>query len=194
MHLACETPSVGPAALVAACLQAALPRLETARSVLRAPRIEDFGYYAEIALGPSGHHILETPSREAAWMDFAQTIAMWILRGHGLWAVEAKSDSEVLGFVLIGFEPGDNEPELGYMFRERAMGKGLAAEAARAALAHAYETLQLPGLVSVIDPDNVRSRRLAERLGAERDATAEAAYCGETLIYRYPKPGVPRCA
>jgi len=179
---------------MAASLQATLPRIETARSVLRAPRMEDFGYYAEIVLGPRGGHILEFPSREAAWMDFAQMTATWILRGHGLWTVEARLGSEVLGFVLLGFEPGDEEPELGYMFRECAVGKGLAAEAARAALAHAYETLRLPGLVSTVDPDNVRSRRLAERLGAERDTAAEATCPGDVLIYRYPKPDAVRCA
>lgn len=188
MIMSCETPSTGPAAAMAAALQASIPTLETARLYLRAPRIEDFPYYAEIACGTRGVHLLEEASRENAWFDFSQMVANWVLRGHGIWAVVAKAEDRVAGFALLGFEPGDLEPELGYMFRDWAEGHGLAAEAATAARDHGFETLGLPTLVSTIDHENTRSAALAERLGAVRDATAEAAHEHKIMVYRHDAP------
>lgn len=186
--LPCETPSIGAAAALAANFQSLVPVLETERLCLRAPHIGDFKYYAEITVGPRGQHILEDPTREAAWYDFTQMIAGWTLRGHGLWTVELKSDGTVLGFVLLGFEPGDHEAELGFMLRAVAEGKGYAREAALAARDYGYAVLEMPTLVSTIEPANKRSCKLAERLGARRDLKAEAAMPDDILVYRHPAP------
>lgn len=188
MTFACETPSTGAAAAQAARMALTIPSIDTARLHLRAPRIDDFPVYAEITAGPRGVHILDDPTREAAWLDFTQMVATWVLRGHGLWTVQTKADDAVIGFVLLGFEPGDHEPELGYMFREAAEGQGFANEAAIAARDFGFDMLGLPSLVSTIDPDNHRSCRLAERLGASRDSAAEAAFDEDILVYRHPMP------
>ena len=184
-----EIATPGPAADAAARMQAALPRLETARLILRAPRLEDFEIYARIGASDRGRHLVaDNTDRAALWLDFTQMVATWLLRGHGVWTVEARTDGAVLGFVLIGFEPGDHEPELGYLFRETAEGRGYAQEAATAARDHALTTLALPGLVSTINPDNARSIRLATRLGAARDFPAEAAHGNTIRVYRHPTP------
>ncbi len=185
----CETPSTGPAARMAARMQAMLPVLETPRLRLRAPRIEDFEHYAEITDGPRGAHILDDPTRENAWYDFTQMVAAWALHGFGLWTVQTRADDRVAGFVLLGFEPGDHEPELGYMFRTWAEGQGFAAEAAIAARDYGFATLKLASLVSTIDHGNTRSAKLAERLGATRDAAAEAAHDNAILVYRHTDAG-----
>ena len=136
-----EIATPGPAADAAARMQAALPRLETARLILRAPRLEDFEIYARIGASDRGRHLVaDNTDRAALWLDFTQMVATWLLRGHGVWTVEARTDGAVLGFVLIGFEPGDHEPELGYLFRETAEGRGYAQEAATAARDHALTT------------------------------------------------------
>ena len=180
-----EIPGAGPAAAFAAELRAKLPVLETARLVLRAPRIEDFAHYAEIATGPKGRFLIEDGSRQDAWFDFANMVGAWLLRGHGLWVVDLKATGETVGFVVLGFEPGDHEPELGYMFRAAFEGEGYASEASAAARAHGLDTLALPGLVSTIDPDNAASIRLAERLGGLRDMAAEAAHGDRIRVYRH---------
>jgi RimJ/RimL family protein N-acetyltransferase len=180
-----EIPSPGPAADFAATLQAMLPVLSTERLTLRAPRLEDFETYAEISDGPRGRFLIDAPSREAAWFDFVQVTATWLLRGYGAWTIEDTASSEVLGFVLLGFEPGDNEPELGYLLRESAEGRGIASEAARAIRAHAFGPLNMPTLISTVDHANTRSAALAERLGGVRDPKSEAAYNGEIRVYRY---------
>ncbi|MCI2400690.1 GNAT family N-acetyltransferase [Aliiroseovarius subalbicans] len=190
-----EQPSTGGAADLAAALQAALPQLETARLILRAPRIEDFDTYAAIMMSERAAFMGGPMSRRDAWLDFTQVIATWHLHGHGLWSVTTKADNALVGFVLLGMEYDNREPELGYFFLEEAEGQGFATEAALAARAHG-ETLALPSLVSYIVPANARSVRLALRIGATPDTQA-AEQLSETvgedvLVLRHwaPTPAV----
>ncbi len=182
-----EISATGPAADFAQKLQSTLPQLGTDRLTLRAPRIDDFQAYAEIACGPRGVFLDGPLSRRDAWLDFAQLVATWVLRGHGLWTVTLTESKEVLGFAFVGFESGDHEHELGFLFREIAEGHGYAAEAATAVRGYAFDVLGMKTLVSTIDPDNARSARLAARLGGVRDAMAEAAHDNQILVYRYAK-------
>jgi RimJ/RimL family protein N-acetyltransferase len=175
MNAAHERPVPGPAADFAAILAKQLPVIETDRLRLRAPALSDFDAWAEIFTGPAGLHLGGPFDRDDAFTEFAATCGLWLLRGHGLWTVEPKAAGEVLGFVLIGFEPGDQEPELGYLFRSGAEGQGYASEAALALRDHAFLTLDLDRLVSYIDSDNLRSIRVAERLGAIQAADFKGA-------------------
>jgi RimJ/RimL family protein N-acetyltransferase len=174
------TPLPGPAADFGAALRTRLPRIETPRCVLRAPRLEDAPAWIAIMAPDAEGHLGGPHTEDRAFTEFAATVGLWLLRGHGLWTVTDHGD-RVLGFVLVGFEPGDQAPELGWLFLPEARGQGLAAEAAAAARAHALGPLGLPELVSYIDPGNTASRRLAERLGARREpAPVEGA-----LVYRH---------
>jgi RimJ/RimL family protein N-acetyltransferase len=150
--------------------------------------MDDFEAWAEVLCGPAGSWLDGPFDRDAAFVEFAASVGLWLLRGHGVWTVEASADGAVLGFVLIGFEPGDAEPELGYLFRPAAEGQGFATEAATAALAHARDTLRLAALVSYVAPGNHRSAALAKRLGARRDPAAEAALGDDTLVFRHFGP------
>lgn len=182
-----ESLSTGPAAAIAAQMQALVPVLETERMILRAPRIEDFDAFAQMLAPPRGKFYGDTQTREDAWGEFMQLNATWLLRGYGAWALTHRETGDVLGFVQIGAEPGDWEPELGWVVSHSAEGHGFATEAAIAIRSYAFHTLKLPSLVSYVDEDNTRSRRLAERLGAARDATAEA-YLNEDevcCVYRH---------
>ncbi len=194
MTLPHECPATGPTAALAAQIQGHVPRIETARLILRAPRIEDFETYAEIACSDRATGIGGPMTRAEAWADFAQVCVTWYLRGHGGWTVVRREGGAPLGFVLIGFEPGDRAPELGFLFTAAAEGQGFAAEAAQAARDHGFGPFALESLVSYIDPANTRSIALAERLGAMRDAEAEAALGPDVvcLVYRHA-PGAARC-
>lgn len=181
-----ETPShTSNAAALADRLRGLIPVLHTERLRLRAPMLTDFATYADLALAPRGRFILAEPDREDAWFDFNGMIACWLLRGHGLWTVEKRQDGEIAGFVLIGFEPGDHEPELGYMFVERAEGQGFASEAARAVKTFAFTSLGFETLVSIVDHDNHRSVRVAQKLGGVRDPAAERAHGDAAYVFRY---------
>lgn len=173
----------GPAADVAAALGAQLPVIETARLRLRAPNLADFEAWAEIFTGPAGPHLGGPFTRDEAFIEFATSCGLWLLRGHGVLTVEAKAGGDALGFVLIGFEPGDQEPELGYLFRPAAEGQGFATEAATALRDHAFDTLGMERLVSYIDPDNAGSVRVARRPGATRIAELDGA---EVWVHPWP--------
>lgn len=164
-----ETP---PKAHARPEIVAAIPVLETARLRLRPPQLNDFPVLIEIEESLADTD-LRSDTREEAWFNFMQMSATWLLRGHGWWTVEDRS-GQSCGFVGLGFEPGDREPELGYLLTADARGKGYATEAAMAARDHARHHLQLPSLVSYISPKNAASRNVAQKLGAARDSKTEA--------------------
>jgi RimJ/RimL family protein N-acetyltransferase len=182
-------PIPGPAADFAALLSARLPRIETARTILRAPMLADAPAWIAIMVPDADGHLGGPHTQAGAFTEFAATVGLWLLRGHGLWTVTDRED-RVLGFVLIGFEPGDQAPELGWLFLPEARGRGYATEAAAAARAHALDTAGLPELVSYIDPANTRSQRLAQRLGARRAGRIADAQTGAWVeIWRHaPAP------
>ena len=167
----CTRPPEGAAAAEAARMAAALPRLETARCVLRAPVLADLPLWTALHQGPEAAFLGGPLGDEEAYLSLCGYVAGWLLHGHGLWAVESRADGALLGFVLVGLEWGDREPELGWMLAEGARGQGYATEAARAARDHART--MLPALVSYMAPDNAASAGVAARLGARRDASAE---------------------
>ena len=175
---ACETPPTGAAAVFALQLQSQLPTFVTDRLILRAPKVEDFEAYAEIVCSDRGRFMGGPFSREDAWADFCNATANWILHGHGLWTIGHAGD--VAGFAVLGFEPGDEEPELGFFLRDRFERRGIAFEAAEVIRDHAFESLRWSTLVSYVDPANARSVRLAQRLGARL-----AGHIDGSAIYRY---------
>jgi RimJ/RimL family protein N-acetyltransferase len=185
-----ERPSTGPAAALAARLCAAVPAIETPRLRLRAPRIEDFDAYAAIVCGPEGVHVGGPLDREEAWLDFAQMVAGWLLRGAGLFSVERRDDGRLIGFVPLNHEFGDPEMELGWFLIPEAEGRGFATEAAEAARRCAAEDLGLRGLVSYVAEDNPRSIRVAERLGAAPEP-ARHPEDAEVIVFRHPAPETP---
>ncbi|SMY06224.1 GNAT family N-acetyltransferase [Flavimaricola marinus] len=183
-----ETPMTGALAERARAALALFPVIETERLRLRPAEIDDFGTYADIYSSPRWDHG-EPFDDEDIWLDFCQLVAGWLLRGIGLMAVTDQGDDALLGFVLINHEYGDPEIELGWMLTAQAEGKGIATEAATAIRRHG-EQLGLTSLVSYIGPTNTRSARVAMRMGAQRDASAEADYPGEIHVYRHPAPKV----
>lgn len=175
---ACETPPTGAAAVFALQLQTELPTFVTERLILRAPKVEDFECYAAIMCSERARFMGGPFVREDAWADFCNATANWILHGHGMWTIGHAGD--LAGFVMLGFEPGDAEPELGFMLLPRFEGRGIAFEAAARAKAHAFDGLGWHSLVSYVDAGNARARMLAERLGGRQDGQIDG-----NQIYRY---------
>jgi RimJ/RimL family protein N-acetyltransferase len=181
----------GLAARLAARLSALVPVLDTARTRLRALRLSDMDAWAEILGSDRARFMGGAMTRDDAFVELAASAGGWMLRGTGFWAVEDRATGAVLGFAGVNMEPSDREPELGWFLRERAEGQGYAFEAARAARDWAWAQ-GIPSLVSYVDPGNARSARLAARLGAARDARAEAAFAGTAdagvEVWRHPPP------
>ena len=158
------------------------PILKTERLVLRAPRMTDFEDYSALMQSERAVHMGGPFDREGAWYAFCHDTAQWLLMGHGALMVEA--DGQTVGQVAINFGPLFPEHELGWLVYAGAEGKGYALEAAQCLKDWGRETLGLPSLVSYVDHNNHRSRRLAERLGAVLDADA-ARPDPDDLVYRH---------
>ncbi|HVZ92506.1 MAG TPA: GNAT family N-acetyltransferase [Rhizomicrobium sp.] len=147
-----------------------IPRLETERLILRGLRQEDFEPLAEIMADPDVARYLsgEPLTRAETWRSLAIALGHWKLRGYGLWAVERKSDGAFLGRVGMINPEGWPGLEIGWTLGKPHWGKGYATEAARAAMDYAFCTQPVGRLISCIDPDNLASQRVAQRLGETR--------------------------
>ena len=167
-------------------IAAAIPELRTERLILRAPRAEDYATLEPIWRSERGRFIGGPFNEEDAWLDFAQAVAGWVLRGIGYWTITRAEDATVLGLIGVGAETADPELEFGWLLTAEAEGHGYALEAARAVRSYAFGTLGLKTLVSFIDKDNDRSVALAEKLGAQPDASAvPAASADQDYAYRH---------
>jgi len=169
---------------------AAIPVLETERLLLRAPRLSDFEVLEPIWRTERGIYMGGPFTQEDAWLDYAQAVAGWVLRGIGYWTVTDKA-GQVLGFIGIGAETADPELEFGWLFTAQAEGFGYATEAARAVHAYAFHTLGLKTLVSFVDRRNTRSEALARRLGAvEDDTVLPPELAAEDFAFRHSKGAI----
>ena len=164
--------------------------LRTERLTLRRPAARDWPAWR--AFFESERSRAHGGPRELgqSWRRFAGTLGHWEFHGFGLWAVTLTGDDTALG-LIGGFYPADwPEKEIGWMILSAdAEGKGIAHEAATAAIDHAYTVWNWPTAVSYISHDNTRSIALAERLGARLDADApNPRPDSPCLVYRHPNP------
>lgn len=165
-----------------------IPELTTERLRLRGFRESDFEAYAAIMADPEVARFLgagSALSRDDAWRQMAMILGHWVLRGFGLWAVEEKTTGRLLGRIGCHYPEGFPAFEIGYTLGRDAWGRGYAREGAAAALAYARDVLHRQEIVSVIRPDNVRSIRVAESLGAVAAERVEF-FGGLSVLYRYP--------
>jgi RimJ/RimL family protein N-acetyltransferase len=98
--------------------------------------------------------------------------------GFGPYAVVKKQARELIGYCgLFLFPDGNGQPEieLGYRLSRRAWGNGYASEAAKAVRNFAFSRPGIQRLIAMIDPANMASIRVAEKIGMhyEKDVIFE---------------------
>ncbi|MDW3183260.1 GNAT family N-acetyltransferase [Roseobacter sp.] len=162
-----------------------IPRLETGRLILRGPEPEDYpdfkatftSYRARFMGGPLNAY--------EAWMLYAAEIGHWQIRGYGMWMIHDKASDETLG-MAGGWKPAKwPEAEIAWVIWPDKAGKGYALEATHKVRDYLYREKAWDAAVSYIDPKNLDSIRLAERLGAVKDPAA-ATIDGNDAVYRHP--------
>jgi ribosomal-protein-alanine N-acetyltransferase len=116
-----------------------------------------------------------SPAESAALVERIE--ASFETNGFGLWAVEVPGETECIGFV--GLAPVDFDVffapavEVGWRLARAFWGRGLATEAARAAVAFGFQEHRLREVVSFTTGENRRSRAVMERLGMRHDPTED---------------------
>ena len=163
----------------------AAPRLETEHLVLRMFQEGDFEAYARIGADPDVARYIGNGlplTRQEAWRGLAAHIGHWALRGYGMYALEEKATGEFVG--RAGFFDPEGWPgfEIGWTLARECWGRGCATEAARRLLDHAFADLGREHVISVIQPGNAASVRVAERIGERLERTVELGG-REVLIY-----------
>ena len=160
--------------------------ISTDRLLLRQWRRTDFEPIAEFLQDPVQTRHLGGGQKtlSEAWNWFCGAVGEWQLLGRGMFAVESKDDQSLTGWCGL-WQPIDlAEPELAWSLFPSAQGKGYATEAAERVQHWAAFDLGLPPLFSFVHPDNIASRALAERLGAEIES--ETTFRGRPrLVYRH---------
>ena len=151
-----------------------VPRVVTERLLLREWLPSDRVPFGHLNADPRVAQFLGGPLDRAASDALIDRIEVrWASDGHGLWAVERRTDRAFLGFVGLAapmFEAAFTPcVEVGWRLDPAAWGHGYATEGARAALRFGFEELGLAELVSFTVPANLRSRAVMERLGMVRD-------------------------
>jgi RimJ/RimL family protein N-acetyltransferase len=178
-------------------------RLESARLVLRRVTSDDLPFFTRIHALPAVARYLwpesrpRSPEQTAAWLR--NTLTSYEQLALGYLAVVRKEDGALIGrcglmeFVVEAETPEHGirrgwfgreeapagvaltfECELGYTFDPAVWGQGFAAEAARGVRDYARNVLRLSYVISAILPQNARSRRVAERSGAQPDGQMDA--------------------
>jgi RimJ/RimL family protein N-acetyltransferase len=143
-----------------------IPQIETDRTVMRGWRPDDVDPYGRWMADPEvSRYIGGMLDAEQAWRSVAAHIGHWQLRGYGQWAVERKEDQALIGRVGLWNPGGWVGLEVGWTLRRDAWGRGYAQETAHAAIQWAWDNLATEALISVIDPRNAASIKVAERLG-----------------------------
>ena len=167
-----------------------LPALETPRLLLYELVPGDLDFVAAMLADPDVSRYYERRFERAdaqVWLD--RQLDRYRNWGHGLWLVRERATGLPVGQVGLALQEVDGvrRPEVGWLLAREYWGRGYATEAGAGVLAAGFERWQYPEVISLIRPENIPSRRVAERLGM--DPGAEVEFHGfRHIVYRSLPP------
>lgn len=123
---------------------------------LREPTGSDLAAFERFADDPEFAFFWRSPEGQAASKRSG---------ARHLFAVE--HGNELVGLVSLRVSTVDRTADLGYAVARPYWGRGIATEAARRVVDHAFDELRLEKVWCHIDPRNVASVRVAEKLGMQ---------------------------
>lgn len=148
--------------------------IKTERLLLRPWCEEDLESFAKLNADP---RVMEFFPRVMPREDsdlFARKIMMLLeQQGWGYWAASIPGQADFIGAIGLAHVSFDADftpaVEVGWRLAYDFWNKGYATEGARAALKYGFETLKLDEIVSLTSVNNVRSRRVMEKIGMTHD-------------------------
>ncbi len=159
--------------------------IETERLILRSFREEDVDAMAQLFANPDFMRFsLGAFTERKKTVDFIEKVMGWDRAGMpSQFAVVSRGEHAVIGYCGFHHHPEvPGEVEIGYRLHPDYWNRGLITEAARAVRDHAFADLKLPRVISLIHPENIPSRRVAEKNGMKVEK--EITFRGfPTLVY-----------
>jgi len=152
--------------------------LKTKRLILRPWKETDLAPFAELNADPNVmEYFPSTLSRQESDNLARRIQAKMEERGYGMWAVAIPGVADFIGFIGLNNEDKSSFPahftpavEIGWRLASEYWGKGYATEGAQAVLAYGFENLNLEEIVSFTAVQNMRSRRIMEKIGMHHDS------------------------
>ena len=159
-----------------------IPIVETERLLLRGWKESDLDPLAHMMANPEVTRFIGgVQPRSSVWRAIAMYVGLWALRGYGFWVVERKSDGAFLGRVGLWRPESWPDIELAWSLDRPYWGNGYATEAARAVIDYGFLNLEVPKLVSLINPENGASQRVAMRLGETKGPPITVELYGQSF-------------
>ncbi len=103
--------------------------------------------------------------------QLTEIIDHWHRHGFGLWAVIDREDGSFLGECGLRYRSDGGQVEISYGLAQSAWGRGLATEAALAAMDHGFRVIGLGKVTAIAKASNLASHRVMEKLGMHLAAT-----------------------
>lgn len=139
--------------------------IETERLMLRPLTRTDVDQIVDLHGDPRVNQFVPFFSYDQALHRISEIEQQWSQRGHGIFAVELKTTGEFIGRSGLNYWSEFDEVELGWILKPEAWGRGYATEAGQSCLEWGFSRLDVRYLTAMIDPANIASARVAERLG-----------------------------
>ena len=160
-------------------------QIETERLILRSFREEDVDAMAELFANPDfmRFSLGVYTERKQTVAVIEKVMALDRAGAPSLFAVAPRGADTVIGYCGFHHHPEvPGEVEIGYRLHPDYWNRGLITEAARAVRNHAFADLKLPRVISLVHPENIPSRRVAEKNGMKVEN--EITFRGfPTLVY-----------
>ncbi len=142
--------------------------LETARCVIRETVPEDVEAFYRIYNDPAITKYMEGlyPDVEEEKQYIREYIdKIYTFYGFGVWTIIERESGAIIGRAGISYREGYEDPELGFIIGVPWQRKGYAYEVCRAILAYGWVALEFEQVQALVEPDNIPSIKLCERLG-----------------------------
>ncbi len=168
--------------------QMLIPTLETKRLRLVPPSRHCFDVYERFYTDSDASKMYGGPiGREQVWARLKADLGSWQLLGFGVWVVQLKSNDRFIG--TCGFWQGKDWPiELTWWVIPEGRGQGIATEASKAALLHAYNEFAWNKVETYMNDDNIAARHLVKKLGGVKTGRHKFSDGVSRDIYELPKP------
>jgi ribosomal-protein-alanine N-acetyltransferase len=156
-----------------------VPSLETPRLLLRPFAPADGPDHARLYAKPevtrflAGGPFLDEAAAQRSRAALELFVNHWAEHGFGVWAVLDRATGAFVGQCGLKYLPGSPEVEILYALDTPYWGRGVATEAAAAALGHGFETTGLDRIVAVAKPEHRASHRVMEKLGMAYEGMVE---------------------